>query len=286
MDGERILLRRRDTGDGFDVMYRPAPLGALLVGRSLDDAESFVGLTHDRDAVAHRIAFARAWAGGDASAPRRAAWAILLLAEQARNEAARSALHLGRDGGGTLVARVEEAERALARALGTGGSARGPLAPDRRAVGAAAAALETAFAEMVACLRDTTPPKPLANAPASEIVAAAREAPTALLDELHDELPTLVRRVADDPPLAPVAEGGGTGSAMTVAGRITYGLRLAAGCITAAGCTTPAGRLFQPGGVGAELFERLPNDARTLALVVAALDPSLSWTLAGAAADA
>ncbi|MFP4126435.1 MAG: hypothetical protein ACLFU0_07285 [Alphaproteobacteria bacterium] len=75
-DGEQILLRRRETGDGFDVMYRPVPLGALLVGRDLDDAESFVGRTHDRDAVAHRVALARAWTGGNASASRRAACSV------------------------------------------------------------------------------------------------------------------------------------------------------------------------------------------------------------------
>jgi hypothetical protein len=153
-------------------------------------------------------------------------------------------------------------------------------------VAAATEALETAFANVVAGLRDTKPSRPLPNAPAGEVVAAAREAPAALLAELHEELPALTAQIVDEPPLEAAAEGGGTGSAMTVAGRVTYGLRLAAGCVTAAGCTTPAARLFQPGGVAAELFTRLPSDPRTLALVVAALDPSLHWTLAGAAADA
>ncbi|MFP4359383.1 MAG: hypothetical protein ACLFTG_01720 [Alphaproteobacteria bacterium] len=286
-DGEQILLRRRETGDGFDVMYRPVPLGALLVGRDLDDAESFVGRTHDRDAVAHRVALARAWTGGNASASRRAAWALAVLAERARNEAARATVQLtGGLGETRLVARVEEAERALARALGTTASARGPLATDREEVAAAAGALETAFAAVVARLRDAEPAKALPDAPAGEVVAAAREAPAALLAELQDQLPALTKQVVDEPPLAAAAEGGGTGSAMTVAGRVTYGLRLAAGYVTAAGCTTPAARLFQPGGVAADLFTRLPGDARTLAVVVAALDPSLHWTLAGARADA
>jgi len=286
-DGERILLRRRETGDGFDVMYRPAPLGALLVGRDLDGAESFVGRTHDRDAVAHRVALARAWTGAGASASRRAAWALAVLAERARNEAVRAGLHLtAGDGEASRVTRVAEAERALVRALGTGTSARGALAPDRVEIAAAAGALETAFADVVADLRDARPAKSLPNAPVGEVVAAAREAPAALLAELHEELPALTERIVDEPPLEAAVEGGGTGSAMTVAGRVTYGLRLAAGYVTAAGCTTPAERLFQPGGVAAELFARLPGDVRTLALVVAALDPSVHWTLAGAPADA
>ncbi len=268
-------------------MYRPAPLGALLVGRGLDDAETFVGRTHDRDAMAHRVAFARAWTGGGASASRQAAWAIGVLAERARNEAARAHLQLnGGNGAASLVARVEQAERALNRALGGGSSARDALTPDRTAVTAAAAALETAFAEVVDGLREAKPPKPLSNAPAGDVVAAAREAPAALLSELREELPTLTRQIENEPPLETAAEGGGTGSAMTVAGRVTYGLRLAAGYVTAAGCTTPAARLFQPGGVAAELFTRVPSDVRTLALVLAALDPSVHWTLAGAAADA
>jgi hypothetical protein len=286
-DGEQILLRRRETGDGYDVMYRPVPLGALLVGRDLDDAETFVGRTHGRDATAHQVALARAWSGGGAGASRQAAWALRVLAERARNEAARAAMHGNRaESGASLVARVEDAERALAGALGTGTSARAALTPDRTAVAAAAAALERAFAELVARLRDGKPTKSLATAPAGEVVAAAREAPAALLRELREELPALTRQIGDEPPLAAAAEGGGTGSAMTVAGRVTYGLRLAAGYVTAAGCTTPAARLFQPGGVAAELFTRLPGDARTLAVVVAALDPSLHWTLAGAAAEA
>ena len=286
-DGEQILLRRRETGDGFDVMYRPAPLGALLVGRDLDDAETFVGRTHARDAVAHRIALARAWTGGEASPSRRAAWALRLLAERARNEAARAAFDLHRgDAVAASVARVQAAERTLVRALGTTGSARAALLPDRAAAGAAAAALEDAFADVVAGLGRAKPVAEPASPVAGEVVAAARDAPAALLDELRRELPALTATLADDPPLDAAAEGGGTGSAVTVAGRVTYGLRLAAGYVTAAGCTTPAARLFQPGGVAAELFARLPGDGRALAVVVAALDPSLSWSLAGAAADA
>jgi hypothetical protein len=286
-DDERILLRRRDTGDGFDVMYRPAPLGAYLVGRDLDDAEAFVGRAHDRDAVAHRIAFARAWSGGEATVARHAAWELRVLAERARNETARATLKLtGGDDDGALLAQVEAVEAELARALGAGSATRAALTPDRGAVAVAAARLEVAFAEVVASVARppaaASPPAP----PVGEVVAAACDAPAALLAELRRTLPMLADRVADDPPLDAVAEGGGTGSAMTVAGRLTYGLRVAAGCITAAGCSTPAARLFQPGGVAAELFARLPADARTLALVLAALDPGMPWTLTGARADA
>jgi hypothetical protein len=284
-DGEQILLRRRETGDGFDVMYRSAPVSALLVGRDVDDAESFVGRTHDHESVAHRVAFARAWTGREASSARRAAWAIRLLAERARNEASRAARHFGR-GDAALVPPVQQAERALARALGTGVSARGALAPDRAAVDAASAQLVDAFRALVDDLRVARPPRSGLDRTADEVVGAAREAPAALLSELREQLPVLTAQLADEPPLRAAAEGGGTGSAVTVAGRVTYGLRLAAGCVTAAGCSTPAERLFQPGGVAAELFARLSGDARTLALVVAALDPSVSWTLAGAAADA
>jgi hypothetical protein len=287
VDGGQILLRRRETGDGFDVMYRSAPVGALLVGRDLDDAESFVGRAHDLEPVAHRVAFARAWTGGEASPARRAAWAMRLLAERARNEASRAARHFGRgDGDAALVLPVQQAERALARALGTDVSARGALAPDRAAVDAASAQLIDAFARLVDTLRVARPPRSGLGRTADEVVGAAREAPAALLMELDEQLPALSAQLADEPPLRAVAEGGGTGSAVTVAGRVTYGLRLAAGYVTAAGCSTPAERLFQPGGVAAELFARLSGDARALALVVAALDPSVSWTVAGAAADA
>lgn len=286
-DGGQILLRRRETGDGFDVWYRPDPTAALLVGRDLGDAEAFVGERHARDAVAHRVALARAWAGGGASSARGAAWSMRVLAEQARNEASRAAAHFaGARTGLALVEPVERAERALVAALGTTDSARDALSPDRRAVAVAADELADAFEAVVAELGRARPVERGLPDDAGAVVAAAREAPSTLLRRLRDELPELAAHVEADPPLAAACEGGGTGSAMTVAGRVTYGLRLVAGYVSAAGCTTPAERLFKPGGVADELFARVRGDSRMLALVVAALDPSLSWTLAGAAADA
>lgn len=267
-------------------MYRPAPVAALLVGRALDDAETFVGRRHGADEVAHRVALARAWAGAEATPARHAAWSLQLLAERVRNEAARATTHFastGTDAG--LPAAVHRAEAGLARALGAGGSTRARLVPDRAGVAAAVAELERAFAAVVDGLRRAEPAKAMLPAEAGDVVGAARRAPATLLEQLRAEAPALVDAVDEDPPLAAASEGGGSGSALTVAGRVTYGLRLAAGCISAAGCSTPAERLFKPGGVAAELFARV-GDTRALALLMAALDPSLHWTLAGAAADA
>ncbi len=137
-DGGDILLRRHDAGDGFDVMYRPAPVAALLVGRALDEAETFVGRRHGSDEVAHRVALARAWAGAEASPARRAAWSLQLLAERVRNEATRATIHFtGPAADGGRAAAVGRAEAGLARALGAGGSTRARLVPDRPAVAAA-----------------------------------------------------------------------------------------------------------------------------------------------------
>jgi len=286
-DGGQILLKRRATGDGFDVIYRATPIAALLVGRDLDDAENVVASRHARDAVAHRVALARAWVGDDASPQRRAAWAMRELAEQARNEAGRVAAHFTRNGReAALVTPVERAERALGRALGGSESTREAMRPDPGALRTAAADLGHSFAAVVDALPRETPSERALPPEAGQVVAAAREAPASLLARLHDELPRLAAAVEPDPPLPSTPEGGGTGSALTVAGRVTYGLRLVAGYVSAAGCTTPAERLFKPGGVAAELLARFRGDATTLGLVVAALDPTLSWSLAGAAADA
>jgi hypothetical protein len=286
-DGGQIHLKRRATGDGFDVIYRASPVAALLVGRDLDEAEAVVASHHARDAIAHRVALARAWAGDEASPARRAAWAMRELAEQARNEAGRAAAHFGRGAdAGALVAPVERAERALGRALGSTESTREAMRPDAGALATAVAELGRSFATVVDALPRERADERALPAEAREVVAAARQAPASLLARLDDELPRLATRIEAEPPLPRASEGAGTGTAFTVAGRVTYGLRLVAGCVSAAGCTTPAERLFKPGGVAAELFARFRGDAPALAMVVAALDPSLSWTLAGAVADA
>jgi len=239
-EGDQVLLRPRLTGVGFDVFYRPAPVAARLLGRGIEQGEVFVARTHPTDAAAHRVAFARAVAGDVASPARRAAWALRVLAEETRNEARRAAAQFVAEAErSALVEPVTRAEAGLARALGSGPSVRVALAPDRHALTAAAAALEAAFARLVDRLA-APGGRTAMRSDADEVVAAARAAPQALLTRLRGEWPRLVRTVGDDAPLPLTADGGGTGSAVTVAGRVTYRLRLAAGCVSAADCTTPS----------------------------------------------
>jgi hypothetical protein len=160
------------------------------------------------------------------------------------------------------------------------------MLPDKDALVGVASELEHSFADVVDAVRAKRVPRPPLPADLDAVVAAAREAPVALLERLRAEWPALTDEIDEDPPLPTAIEASGTGSASTVAGRVTYGVRLAAGYVSAAGCSTPAGRLFKPDGLAAELFARFRGDAPAVALVVAALDPSLSWTMAGAAADA
>jgi len=286
-DGEQILLRRRAPEGGFDVIYRAEPVAARLLGCDVDAAEATAAASRPAAPLAHRVAVARALVGADACPPRRNAWALGELAEAARTEAERAAAHFAPEvARAALVTPVQEAEAALIETLDLQDAAPAALTPDRPAVAAAAERLEAAFADLVAQLRDAVELRATLAPSTDEIVAAAWAAPSSLLARLRAELPIRVRDVDDAAPIPRSSTGVGTGSALTVAGRITYGLRLVAGCVTAAGCTTPAQRLFGPGGVAVALLARFDGDVRALPLILAALDPGLSLAFTGALSDA
>jgi hypothetical protein len=107
-----------------------------------------------------------------------------------------------------------------------------------------------------------------------------------VLARVRRDLPALLDTLAPEPPLAAVVDAEGTGSVVTANGRVTYGVRVAAGCLSRVEPSVPADRLFKPGGAGIQLLDRLRGDARTLSLVMAALDPGVPWRFAGAEADA
>ena len=285
---DEILLRPRDDRGGFDVDYRPAGLSGWLLGRGVDDALGLVGEMHGTLGVAHQIAFARALDDRGPSAAREAVWNVLLLAEDSATEARRfrssgELRSLVED----LVEPVLDASVALKTALGATGGPRSHVAPCIEDCRHQARRLLGAFTALVVRLSTVAPSSLHPLSPeARTVVETASANPLELMRRLRHELPLDMERLRGEPAMTPVLECDGVGSVMTASGRITYGVRIAAGCVSRIGYTTPTHRLFKPGGVAVHLLDRFAGDRGALAVLMASLDPEVSWALVGAGADA
>ncbi len=283
-----ILLKPRCGRHGVDVEYRPLRLSAMLLGQEIDAAVVLAGRLHDQHRSVHEVALARALPGPPVSDARRAAWDLAVLATEARSEAHRVEQTFAPSA--TLsetTSAVRAAADELRRALGDGAGPRGQLVPATVALEGAASRLQQSLSNLVIRLSAVAPIRLAGLAPEPrEVVHAAWSSPALLLARLRRDLGPLIRDVRAEPALAPANDGDGVGSVVTATGRITYGVRVAAGCISRAFHSNPADRLFKPGGAAVQLLDRFAPDMRTVAMVMAALDPGVPWSLAGADADA